>query len=209
MKQTRKPAKLLKACSGEVDIGFILDASVTSNTDLSNEKQYIKRLLQRFQVSKSGARTGLVSFSDRAALSIKLSDHYNLDNFTDAVSKLSLKKSLIPFRVGQALKVAYTELFNERNGARRNVPQLIILLTSSGQSKNDPGASKDISAVHEAGIKVIVLGIGSAVNQRQMTDVGKDPENIFFVKDFKELTSEEFIKKTSFRACLNTGNYCC
>ena len=205
VKQIPKPAELIKVCSGEVDIGFILDASVSLNADLSREKQYIKRLLKRFEVSKSGARAGLVSFADKATLNIKLSDYDTLDDFADAVSKTTLKNSLNPVRIDKALRAAYTQLFSEKNGARRNAPQLIILLTASGHDGQDSVSSKDVSAIHEAGIKVIVLGIGSAVNHRQIADIGKNPENIFFLKDFKELSSEEFVKMTSVRACLNTG----
>ena len=190
-----------------MDLGFLIDTSVTSKTDLLSQKKYIKRIVEGFAISESGARAGLVLFADRATLNIKLSDHYSVASFIKAVNRIPLKNSLNPVRFGGALNVAYTQLFNEKNGGRRNVPQLIIVLSAGKQDASGLSLSKQVSAIHEAGIKVIVLGIGSAVNRDQIATIGKVPENIFFAKDFKELTSDEFIRNTSTRACLNAGKY--
>ena len=203
VKRIPKPVKI---CNAEVDIGFIVDVS-TSLLDLSSYKQYIKNIAQGFGISKAGTRAGIVSYAAKATLDIKLSDHTSADSFIKAVNKINLKSSSGSTNIDEAFNLAYTKLFSKKNGARNHVPQLIVMLTSGkyDQNRNNLSTSKNVSAIHEAGIKVIVLATGSAVNRKQITAIGKIPENIFFVKNLTELISEKFIRKTGTRACLNTG----
>ena len=54
---------------------------------------------------------------------------------------------------------------------------------------------------HEAGIEVIVVGIGSGVKPAELKSVVKSKSNLYFAKDFDQLKSKTFIKDIIDLSC--------
>lgn len=119
-------------CTAVVDIGFILDSSGSLRNDYGNEKAFLKTLAQAFGVSKDGSHAGVITFSSRAEHSIKLNDFDRLDKFNGAVDKIRHMNGYT--KIDRALRLAQKSLFTKQNGGRRNVKQLIILMTDGEQT---------------------------------------------------------------------------
>ena len=191
----------VRRCKGRVDLGFIVDSSGSLATEYHKEKEFVKLMADTFQVSKSGTRAGVVLFSYYAKLSIKLADYYSTPDFKTAVAGLPLMKSIT--RIDKALTLAQNELFMESNGGRKGVPKILILLTDGSQTPaqdaKDP--SKLAKAVRDSGVKLLLVGIGAAVNKTELAKIAGDESNLYTVDTFDELISFDFIKNISESSC--------
>eukprot|EP00794_Sanderia_malayensis_P005383 gene5383-6056_t len=190
-------------CHTVADVGFVLDSSGSMGSEYPKEKQFIKMLAERLQISSlsNGARAALVLFSKIAKLKIKFSDPYSLDEFKSSVDSLPLMDSIT--RIDRALKVAYNEMFNVSNGARQNVSKVLVLLTDGKQTVEYDSITpaEAIKPFHQDGITVIVIGIGPAVDPRELVSMVKDPKNMYRAKDFNQLKSQDFISRIYEASC--------
>ncbi len=156
-------------------------------------------------ISPKGSHVGLVLFSYNAELSVKFSDHKDYRGFESAVNSLALMGSTT--RIDKALTLAYDQMFNERNGMRVKVAKVLILLTDGAQT-NDPDAvapAKAVARFHEAGIKVIVIGIGSGVKKNELQSIVKSQDNLFLAANFDQLKSEDFVRSIIGSTCLEVS----
>ena len=149
----------------------------------------------------------VVLFSYHSELKIKFSDFTNIDDFKAAVSALPLMKSTT--RIDKALNTAFSEMFNEKNGMRVNVPKVLVLLTDGEQTK-DPDAvppSRVVQKFHDAGIKVVVIGIGRSVNPTELRSLVRAERDLYLAKDFDQLKSDDFVDSITSTTCVITCKY--
>ncbi len=183
------------------DVGFIVDSSGSLKNDYQKEKDFVKSVASSLDISPTGSHVSVVTFSNIAKLNVKFSDHTNYKDFASAVDGLKLLKSTT--RIDRALAVAYDNMFNEQNGMRVKVPKVLILLTDGEQTK-DAGAinpAKAVARFHDAGIKVIVIGIGKNVVFDELKRMVKSRDNLFRAADFEQLKSDQFVKSIIGTTC--------
>ena len=194
-------------CNGVADVGFIVDSSGSLRRDYSKEKDFVNLLAENLNISRLGSHVSVVLFSYYAELKIKFSDYTNIDDFKSAVNALPLMKSTT--RIDKALKTAYDEMFNERNGMRVRVPKVLVLLTDGEQTKDRDAVapSKVVQRFHDAGIKVVVVGIGRSVNPSELRTLVRAEKDLFLAKDFDQLKSLDFVDSITGTTCLQTGKF--
>merc|ERR1712168_1452028 len=109
-----------------------------------------------------------VTFSYTAELSIPLNANENNADFNAAVDAIPLMGSTT--RIDKAFRLTQQEMFTDANGARANVPKILILLTDGSQTADadaeDPGDIAD--ELRAVGISLIVVGIGAGTNQTEL-----------------------------------------
>ena len=162
-------------------------------------------LAAAFGVSNDGARVGVVTFSYNAELSIKLGDHSTLFSFNEAVDKIPLMGYTT--RIDKALRLSLRELFLMANGGRRGIPKILILMTDGSQTQDADAEDPSIiaSEIRSKGIKLVVIGIGSGVDQEELGRLGNNQkDNIFTVSTFEDLLNAPFINSVTNSSC-NAG----
>ena len=111
-------------------------------------------------------------------------------------------------RIDKALRLAQNEMFTEKNGARLGIPKLIILLTDGSQTWTD--GSEDPIVVSEelrkSGVNVVVVGIGSRVNSKELKAMAGRDDRVFSADSFEQLVTDEFVEKISSSTC-DCGKY--
>jgi len=187
---------------GPTDLGFILDSSGSLRTDFDREKKFLKKIAERFAISEKGSHAAVVSFSYEAKLEIKLTDHYDQKSFEQAVDAIPLVGSIT--RIDLALTAARDQLFAKSNGARDGVSQALVLITDGSQTYNTPGAvnpSAISDKIRDSGINVVVIGVGSQVNPKELDDLAGGKGKSFRCSTFNDLLKTPFIEKASASAC--------
>ena len=183
-----------------------MDSSGSLRSEYHKEKKFVKLLADSFQISITGSRGSVITFSYNAELSVKLSDHHTREEFNKAVAKL-------PFfgyttRIDKALHMAKHQLFKEANGARPNKPKLLVLLTDGSQTPypdvEDP--AKLSEELRKMGIKVIVIGIGASINRTELVNIAGNKTNAYVATNFDTLQSEAFVQTIASNTC-NLGKY--
>ena len=193
-------------CRAIADVGFIVDSSDSLAREYSKEKEFVKSVADSLHLSPDrGSQVAVVLFSSYSQLSIKFTDHTNASDFKRAVDALPLMKSTT--RIDRALTTAYNEMFNEKNGMRVKVPKVLILLTDGEQTKGADAIPPEqvVQKFHDAGIKVIVIGIGTGVNSVELGKMVKSRENLYLAKNFDQLKSGQFVDNIIGSTCLETG----
>lgn len=188
-------------CENLVDIGFIVDSSNSLRREYGKEKEFVKSLASNFKISANGSRAGVITFSWHADHSVKLKDHSGLSTFLSAVDGLPLFGHTT--RIDKALKLAKREMFTAENGARAGVPKLVVLLTDGSQTRDadavDPGLVAD--EMRATGVKLIVIGIGSRVDRKELLHLAGGASNVYQASNFDELTSSSFVERISKTSC--------
>ena len=190
-------------CTASIDVGFIVDSSGSLRSEYSKEKDFVSQVVEGFGISRSGTKAGLVLFSRNAELCVKFDQFNNVADFQNAVDNLPLMG--MTTRIDKALKVAYDQLFSTENGMRPKTPKVVILLTDGEQTQDADAIAPSLAVMpfHEAGIKVMVVGIGSGVKPAELASIVKSPSNLYFAKDFDQLKSKKFVEDIIDDSCKN------
>ncbi len=93
-----------------------MDSSGSLRSQYPKEKTFVKTLARSFRLGLSRTRAGIITFSQRSELSVKLSQYDSVDDFVTAVDSLPLMGSIT--RIDRALRLAENEFFTVENGAR-------------------------------------------------------------------------------------------
>lgn len=148
----------------------------------------------------SNTKASVITFSSRTELSIKFSDYKNASNFNAAVDGIPLMG--YQTRIDKALQQAKTEMFSRQNGARDNVPKILILLTDgsqTGRGSIDPVIPAE--ELRKTGVFIVVIAIGSQTDMKECKSIAGNNGIYHFVSSFDELISENFIKYVAFSIC--------
>ena len=195
-KKEKKPT-----CKEQADIAFLLDSSGSLADDYSKEKGFLKALAASFGVSEDGARAGVITFSYYVEHSIKLNDHFNLDDFNQAVDKIPLMGHTT--RIDKALRLTQKEMFTAANGGREGVNKIVIVLTDGSQTYDDD--SEDPASVagelRNIGYTVLAVGIGKGVNVTELADIAGGVDNVYSAATFEELIGPTFLSKVRIASC--------
>jgi hypothetical protein len=184
-----------------VDVAFILDSSHSLEAQYQKEKNFLKKLAAVFGVSSNGSRVGVITFSYRAELSIKLNSFTDLSSFNKAVDKIPLMN--FTTRIDRALRLAQKDMFRFENGGRVGVSKLIILLTDGSQTAGGDAEDPDMIAdeLRNAGIVILGVGIGSAVNETELNHITGGKSNTYTAATFDSLTNNDFMHKIKNGSC--------
>ncbi|ELU18068.1 hypothetical protein CAPTEDRAFT_56746, partial [Capitella teleta] len=93
---------------------------------------FINSLAGQFDIGPGQTRVGMVTFSNKAQIRIKLNEYYDIDAFTEATQNPSFYGGGNT-NMSMGLEVAKDSFFTVENGDRLGVPDVVIMLTD-GQS---------------------------------------------------------------------------
>ena len=142
-------------------------------------------------LSEGGVHAGVVEYSDTAQMAIPFSAGKNNMGFKKAVDALVCPGGKT--RIDYGLNVAWDELFQESNGMRASVPKAVIVMTDGEcnptcEWRDSPPGRR----FREAGYRVIVVAIGTAVNKGELMPLVADSSDFHNALDFKELVTTAF-----------------
>jgi len=170
--------------SRRVDIGFILDSSGSLKNRYADEKYFLKTLAASFDITNNDVRASVITFSSWSELSIKFNDHFDTNSFNAAVDAIPLMG--YQTRIDKALLLAKSAMFTAQNGARSDVPKILVILTDGDQTGSiHPGDVVD--DLRASGIYFIVIGIGRFVNRHELEHMAGNYGRYFTPASFDEL----------------------
>ena len=169
--------------------------------DYKNEKEFLKTLATTFDIKPNGSRLSVITFSYYAEHSIKLNQFSDIISFNNAVDKIPLMGSTT--RIDKALRLSKNEMFTIKNGGRPGVTKLLILLTDGSQT---PGVGVEDPLIigdelRKDGITIIAIGIGTGINQTELTRIANGDANTYSANTFATLTDKNFIKNIKTNIC--------
>ena len=164
------------------DVVFLVDSSSQlSSDDFSKEKQFVKTLARDLGVPSETSRTAVVMYDSLMRTPVRFETVKDFLTFTQTLD--SQQQIGGGRRMDRALESAATVVQKGR-------PSVAILITGGG---SDPGAKSLDEAVKPLiakGAKTFAVVIGPTSLVSEVAPSVEDPQNIFQVQSFNELTSK-------------------
>ncbi len=178
-----------------------MDLSGSIGNDHVKEKEFVKALADTFSISKDESRVAVITFNSKAAINVRFSDLKTAADFKLAVDNLPRPRGKT--RIDIALKLARDELLQSKNGARVNVPKLLVLLTDGTQTRTADAVDPAIVAaeLRQLGVRLVVIGIGKNVNTQELLHMAGQKSNFYQASNFNELKSPAFVESVSKAGC--------
>lgn len=198
---TASRAQTESRCRVVADIGILVDSSGSLRNEFHKEIAFVKDIARSLTVSRDGVNIGIVTFSYYAQLTIKLSDYKDTVSFIKGTEKIPLMNSQT--FIDRALLWSRTRLFTEKNGDRKDVPNILILLTDGKQTQSVYATSPLVQAdlLRKEGVTILAIGIGRFVDQIELARIAGQPENLILASSFDELLSGSVLKKLLGKTC--------
>ena len=193
-----------------IDIYFVLDESTSvgfSNYQLM--KQFVYDTVNEFDIGPDDTQVGVISFSSSPT------PRFYLNTFHDKAALLTAIDNL-PYNSGgtntaDALDLLRQQGYTSTNGGRplsQAVPRIAVVITD-GQS-NNPGATVSAAtSVHDEGITVFSVGVGSGFNNDELIAIASNPSFVSTLSGFDTSQFEALQTTISNEACTSEYTYSC
>lgn len=174
--------------SRPADVIFVLDSSGSiSNRNFNRQIRFVIDVVDQFPIGRSSNRIGVVSFSNWAQLEFHLKDYENKAQVEAAIGEM------VPMNgdTNTASALAYVRdvMLTSENGARPEVPHVIVVLTD-GRS-NDPRktALEAARLKQRRDVHLFAIGVGAEVDRLELTSMASTPSDqyVFTVLNYAAL----------------------
>ncbi|XP_065643580.1 uncharacterized protein LOC100214647 isoform X2 [Hydra vulgaris] len=172
------------------DIAFALDASASFYEEgFQQEKDFVKSVIDKIELSSSGVRVGVLTYSDEAKIRIRFDYSFDKEDVKKAIDNIPYDS--MGTRIDLGLEAA-KELFLEKSGGRGSSKKVLILLTD-GQQTYIPDAKDPVDYAKELaeyGVDIFAIGIGDEINKVDLEDLISKPQHIFLSDDINSLITD-------------------
>lgn len=170
---------LIAAKPVKVDLGVVFGANgKDATTTFAFEKALVKRMLEKYSISNSAALLGAIVYDSDARIAIRFGDAMTLKDAKQAIDRLQRDRP--GNSLGKALQVARDKLFSEQYGARRSVPKtLVVFVDKKFDDMPAEKVGRIVKDMVDAGIKIVVVALGSEVDKKQVSAIATDASTLF------------------------------
>ncbi|XP_013406086.2 collagen alpha-1(XX) chain-like [Lingula anatina] len=148
-------------CTGEADIVFLVHSSNSlGNSGFRQELNFVQQLIVGFDISPDLVRVGLVTFSSSSELRFPLNRYQDVQGLLKAVKAVPFKKGNAATHM--AFLRTRAQVFQRGSGDRRNVTNVIVLLTGE-QSRFPDRTLTGARQLKNDGAIIYAVGIGNKV----------------------------------------------
>uniref|UniRef100_A0A5F8HIL1 Integrin subunit alpha D n=1 Tax=Monodelphis domestica TaxID=13616 RepID=A0A5F8HIL1_MONDO len=196
------PAALQECPKQENDIVFVIDGSTSIDShDFQQMKSFVRAVINQFK--ETNTLFSLMQYSNRLKIHFTFADFQRSTNWGNLVNPILQLRGLT--YTATAIRKVVTELFQSRNGARKNATKILIVITD-GEKYQDKLQYKDvIPEAEQAGIIRYAIGVGDAFEyasaQEELNIIASQPakEHVFQVDNFSALkTIQEDLQEKIF-----------
>ncbi|WAR24539.1 CO6A6-like protein [Mya arenaria] len=173
-------------CAMPADVAFVIDSSSSIwETYFKIQLEFIKRLVEKFDVSKNNTHVAALTFSTKAVQQFHFNAVQDKDRILSQLTAIRQDNGRTT-QTHTALEVTMTDLFAQETGARDNVPHIAIVLTDG---KATEGAA--------------TLQAADDVDDEELKAVASPPasDNYFKIKKFDDLKGIEWQELIALQAC--------
>ncbi|XP_061170227.1 collagen alpha-1(XIV) chain-like [Saccostrea echinata] len=171
------------------DIVYVIDISGSlSQSDLNYSVDFLDDITQYLTIGPSDVKISIVTFSNVSTIR---NDFTSLSSQADVITALQSLKSLTTAggtKTYLALNDSYDLLTSGTGGMRSGVNKTVVVLTD-GRSDNRLHTIEAANNLHDNGIEVFSVGVGSEVtyDKTELYDIASDPDS-HYQHDIEDFT---------------------
>lgn len=158
------------------------------------QKDFIKNIVSRFDISQDSTRVGVVTFSNTYNVNIPLGSANSEKSLHDAIDAIPYMYGMT--NTADAIRFVRKYGFTGRN-KREGVAQIAIVMTD-GLSRKPNQTKYEATKARKSGIYMFAIGIGSGAEVKELMNIGSEPSEdyVFHVTNFGALDSIKDILAT-------------
>lgn len=150
-------------------------SNVLTSQQFNKLKDMIKRILDPYTISRTATNVGVIEFSDRSTVKIRLTDSYDRNVIYSEID--GIRQSRGSRRVtDEAIKMAANRLFelSGRVGASRS-----LVIITAGKSTGSLPLQESIKPLQKKGVRVYVVSVGDNVDDDEINSIVPTEGNVF------------------------------
>lgn len=172
-------------CQFDADIAFLMDSFGTiDEKEFSQQKAFLKIMAKSFG---NNTRSAVVTYGKKYSIEATFDDSLNISGFLKVVDHITKGKEGTDGRLDKAINLATLDVFPKTPPI---VTKLAVVLTDGSQASG-PNAlelQQAFEASGKAGVRVLTIGIGKAVNAEEWRSIVERKEDFLQVENSQELT---------------------
>jgi len=183
-------------CNKELDLAILVDSSSSiSRESFGIMKSFIKALISRFAIGPRLMRLSIVPYSTFAKTELMFNtlserdwNQATVNTFIHTISQTGGLNF-----IDRALDVTDRVVFAKGNGMRPSSKKVVMLITDGPQTKRfHPYQPLYIpsKSLRSKGVQMYAVGVGPAVNARELKTITSTSRNIFLLNSFRELMTK-------------------
>ncbi|CAL1541804.1 unnamed protein product [Lymnaea stagnalis] len=171
----------------KLDLVIIVDSSASVGSgNFTKIVKFILDLVKPLPVHSEGIRVALVRYSSTAQVISYLGNDMNQLEKSAALGSMKYKAGATRTDLGIAL--TRNEVLIPARGDRPDVPDQVILLTDGESTIKAATRAETTLLKKRPGLKIIVLGIGERLDDKELLEIATSPELKHVVTNFSNLS---------------------
>ncbi|XP_033747185.1 cartilage matrix protein-like isoform X2 [Pecten maximus] len=202
-----------RVCGKIADLAFVIDSSRSiGETEFKRELDFVREVLQEFELGRDKTRVAIVSFSNVVNTEFNFNQFSNEDEILNAVSRIiyAAGPATVTYR---ALNQTRRGVFTPGVGDRPGVPNVVIVVTDGGTNPGrvdpytkDVGKARTLAEADELkvmGCHVFSIGVGPHIDPSELMGIASKPEEKYYlqVDNFDKLNTRALTEMVAYRAC--------
>ena len=177
---------VLSLIASVLDLVFAIDGSDSLLPEqFEHLKQLAKNMIDLYSISEKATHVGVLEYSDKAVVEIKLNDFYKSWELKQAIDRIksSNKKGVV---TDEVLRKAADKIFNSENGARPGAAKVLVILTDDKSTGEEP-LGQAVVPLNDKGVRIYVVSIGPNTDQDEIKTIVAGDKNIISTKTTYEV----------------------
>ena len=185
-------------CREPADLVFAIDSSGSIGSEnyqkvLDYARDIVAGMRIGDEMSRYQSRVGLLTFSDQPRVIFNLNDYNNKYDILNAFTPHYTRGGT---GTAEALRMVRERMFTPTAGDHRSVRNILVVITD-GKSRNETATWREARLTREAGIVILVVGIGKLVKEKELDDMATNglntgKRNYWIAESFSRLRSIKY-----------------
>lgn len=144
--------------------------------------------MKQLNVGTDAVHVGVMKFSNYPSIEFPLDMHYTRVGVLKAIDNINYLGG--GTNTAEAINYMNHQMFNQKSGARPNVPRIAVVITD-GRSSNPTTTTSAANQAKADHIGMMSIGIGAGVDQTELHAIADSPasSNSFMVNNYDQLNS--------------------
>lgn len=191
-----------KICGKKIDLAIVLDASASiGEENFKLGKDFAKRLIKRFTISKDKVRVSLIAYSQYINIASRFSDNNekSLDNTLDNIVYEASSSG-----TGKTLEAVNFEVFTEKSGARSGRPdvkKVTVVVTDGWSGIGTDMVKEKVGQMKRRGIEMFAVGITNSMKDEELQVISSRPLKHHFFRLTDSMAENQIIDSIVTQVC--------
>ena len=176
------------ACSSNLDLTFVLDASGSVHYDFELVQRLATRIVWGLNFVNSRVRVGIITYQETERVEFVLDQYVTKEEVINAIA-FTHDPTIIGTNTADAIGTTRRDMFTAANGDRNGVDNVAIVISDGRSNINSANTIPEADDARNDGIRMIAVGVGSRFDRGEVVGIADSPSslNAFFMEDETEL----------------------